>query len=356
MKEKIESLQGLRGIAFIFVFLSHAIWQCGELGYLGVSIFFVLSGFLMTVSYYAREINASLVKNIIFAAKKISKLYPLHIFTMLPFILLAVIGGTCLSTIIVETIVNIFLLQAWIPIRELYTCLNGVAWYLSATVFLYFCFPYIIKHIRSIKNIRAAVVEAVLVFLFQVGLLLFVAGIGGEQTRIYDWISYVCPVFRLGDFLIGCLFGFIFLKRKNEISKHSKLKYVSVEVILAVLLLISFFLSASDYSNIIIEVLTTSSIIYLPISVWLVYMLATDRSICFGKVCKSAIFVKLGNISPYGFLIHMVILSYTEICVDKFIRIPISPIFMVGVEFIITVVVSVIYMRVESIVKANFTR
>lgn len=39
MKEKIESLQGLRGIAFIFVFLSHAIWQCGELGYLGVSIF-----------------------------------------------------------------------------------------------------------------------------------------------------------------------------------------------------------------------------------------------------------------------------------------------------------------------------
>lgn len=257
----------------------------------------------MTVSYYAREINASLVKNIIFAAKKISKLYPLHIFTMLPFILLAVIGGTCLSTIIVETIVNIFLLQAWIPIRELYTCLNGVAWYLSATVFLYFCFPYLIKHIRSIKNIRAAVVEAVLVF-----------------------------------------------------SKHSKLKYVSVEVILAVLLLISFFLSASDYSNIIIEVLTTSSIIYLPISVWLVYMLATDRSICFGKVCKSAIFVKLGNISPYGFLIHMVILSYTEICVDKFIRIPISPIFMVGVEFIITVVVSVIYMRVESIVKANFTR
>lgn len=52
----------------------------------------------------------------------------------------------------------------------------------------------------------------------------------------------------------------------------------------------------------------------------------------------------------------MVILSYTEICVDKFIRIPISPIFMVGVEFIITVAVSVIYMRVESIVKANFTR
>ena len=56
--EKIESLQAVRGIAFLGIFLKHTgISLFCALGDWGVSIFFVLSGFLMSVRYNGAELR-----------------------------------------------------------------------------------------------------------------------------------------------------------------------------------------------------------------------------------------------------------------------------------------------------------
>ena len=93
-KGRIESLQIVRGIAFLLLYLFHAIRTFpGEgriyrffatgLGTWGVSVFFVLSGFLMVYSYWDRPPQAALMSSARFALNKIAKLYPLHIIMLL---------------------------------------------------------------------------------------------------------------------------------------------------------------------------------------------------------------------------------------------------------------------------------
>ena len=69
-KKRIESLQALRAFSFLGIFLSHAgspvSWPA-----LGVSVFFVLSGFLMSYTYHDRDMTASVRNNLRFAISKI---------------------------------------------------------------------------------------------------------------------------------------------------------------------------------------------------------------------------------------------------------------------------------------------
>lgn len=96
MKQKSNQIQALRGIAFLGVFLSHTgLKWFGATGHWGVSIFLVLSGFLMFVSYSGnnRIERISIWNNIAFSWGKSKKLYPLHICTMVAMMLFAFAGG-----------------------------------------------------------------------------------------------------------------------------------------------------------------------------------------------------------------------------------------------------------------------
>ena len=82
MKGRIDSLQAVRAIACILIFMHHC-YICGT-GALGAAIFIMLSGFLMCRSYYDRSLPRTPIDCLKFSARKIWKLYPLHILTMLP--------------------------------------------------------------------------------------------------------------------------------------------------------------------------------------------------------------------------------------------------------------------------------
>ena len=97
-KNRIDSLQAVRALAFLGIFLSHSdITAFSSGGAWGVSVFLILSGFLMYYSYYGdnRVQNLGLKYSIRFGISKIKKLYPLHIVTMisaLPFMIISYIG------------------------------------------------------------------------------------------------------------------------------------------------------------------------------------------------------------------------------------------------------------------------
>lgn len=96
MGKKSNQIQALRGIAFWGVFLSHTgLKWFGAAGHWGVSVFLVLSGFLMFVSYSDNDRikRISIRDNIDFSWRKIKKLYPLHICTMVAMMLFAFVGG-----------------------------------------------------------------------------------------------------------------------------------------------------------------------------------------------------------------------------------------------------------------------
>ena len=106
-KRMLQPLQGLRALAFIGIFLSHCgvgILSSSGLGAWGVSVFLILSGFLMMINYYHsnRRIDCSIKGNLKFSLRKIRKTYPLHIVMMLsalPFEIKAIAtnrGGYCI--------------------------------------------------------------------------------------------------------------------------------------------------------------------------------------------------------------------------------------------------------------------
>ncbi len=169
---KITSLQALRAVAFLGIFTSH----CGatSLGAWGVSIFIILSGFVMFLAYNERSLPDNIRGAISFSVKKVRKLYPLHIFMMIAALGFTVKGlseGFTIKSCIFNlgtVLLNVFLLQDWVPASSVYFSLNGVAWYLSLCLFLYFAFPFLMKKLKKINSNKQAFITIFAVFFTQI--------------------------------------------------------------------------------------------------------------------------------------------------------------------------------------------
>ena len=80
-KKRLDSLQTVRAIGFLSIFTSHA--GLSMLGPFGVSVFFVLSGFVFYYNYCDRQIQCTPLKNFSFTFKHIKRLYPLNILMLI---------------------------------------------------------------------------------------------------------------------------------------------------------------------------------------------------------------------------------------------------------------------------------
>lgn len=136
----IGALQGLRAIAFLAIFLSHSgIGPFGCFGAWGVSLFLMMSGFLMSYRYLQKSNTPTF--GFSFVWSKLKKLYPLHIIMMiakLPFAFVYLFRGwISLALLLVAICLNVTLLQIWIPNESLYTLLNGPSWFMCVIALAY---------------------------------------------------------------------------------------------------------------------------------------------------------------------------------------------------------------------------
>ncbi|MFR9067877.1 MAG: hypothetical protein ACLVJH_14395 [Faecalibacterium prausnitzii] len=113
-----------------------------------------------------------------------------------------------------QLVVSIFLLQTWIPSSRFWFCLNGVAWYLSVQAFLYAIFPPLLAVLKK-ADVRRLRCIAVVIFCAQC-LASFVFWKAGLSGKAAFYLTYLCPVFRAGDFTISCCMGCLYHSRKQE--------------------------------------------------------------------------------------------------------------------------------------------
>lgn len=226
MKPKLESLDAVRAIACLFVVSFHAYLTL--LGYSGLSMFFVLSGFLSAYNYADRDSvkRMGAKESAVFSIKKIAKLYPLHIAMLLiPLAgqIYGLVNGLVAPARLFEKLAaNALLVHAWIPLNDFYFSFNVPSWYLSVGLFLYFMLPVVLRAMDRYASPKAAYAAIGLIFLAQAvaadiasGLYARLYAPGMETAEAFDqWFTQVLPAYRLGDFAIGCNLAHIYMNRK----------------------------------------------------------------------------------------------------------------------------------------------
>lgn len=241
VKRKIECFDGVRTASCLLVVGFHA--YLTMLGHLGLSSFFILSGFLSYYNYYDRPgaDSLSLIHCARFSLKKIAKLYPLHL-AMLLVMLVGQLYGYAHGLIsrfalVRKLIFNAALLQSWVPVNEVYFSFNVPSWYLSTMMFLYFAFPVVLRLMRRYRTRAAAVlaigaVLAVQLISAYVAVTLYDAHAvreSYETPAFAQWFTQVLPLYRLGDFIVGCNLAYLFTMRGER--EASRAYCVALELV-----------------------------------------------------------------------------------------------------------------------------
>lgn len=349
---KIQSLQALRAIAFLGIFLFHAGLIWGNFGGFGASVFICLSGFLMTYSYYNKKIDDGLGNYFKFAIGKIKRLYPLHIITMLMvlllFIVLALHSGTMTSEyagrLSIYTVLNVLLLQTWVPIVDVNVSLNGVAWYLSVCLVIYFAFPLLLKLIKKYKSVKSAYLAMITTYIFMVVISILTANVSGIDGRFHTWITYCFPFFRILDFFIGCNAGYIFLNRDDSGDKKTAI-YTIFEILALAVVPFLVYWSQKPYEFVVAKAFTSTTIIFLPVSVILVYLFAVNRGLI-TKILTNKVLLFVGDLSPYMFLIHFVEVLYVSSLLG-FLGLALNKYIIVVIHTVFTLIGALLYKKIE---------
>lgn len=147
-KYEYKALGGLRGLFALFIFLHHVGWFPAG-GDFAVSFFLMTSGFLMAAGY-GNSIDEGRFKLKRFWIRRFKKIYPLHILCLIATIAM---GMWVLSIKSVATfILNLTLLQSWVPSPEVFFSGNPVAWFLADILFCYLMFPSLYRWVSSLKK------------------------------------------------------------------------------------------------------------------------------------------------------------------------------------------------------------
>ena len=216
--DKLHSLTGLRFVAAFLVVLCHVginllpnvardqvfvLHVFYGFGSVGVSFFFILSGFVLT--WVARDTDS--VPQ--FWRRRFFKIYPNHLVTLLAAVLLAVIAAHALSTR--DTLATLFLVHAWIPDQDQLFNLwsNTPTWSLSCELLFYLAFPFVLNLLRKVRPERLWrgfwITFAAICAVPFVALLLPSGGLhrGTGLPWLHMWFMTFFPPVRMLEFVLG---------------------------------------------------------------------------------------------------------------------------------------------------------
>lgn len=195
-----------------------------------------------------------------------------------------------------------------------------MAWYLSTQLVLYMAFPYIKKLINkggkkfdeiSVWGVLLAQILLSAVLFYEQDLIARIPITISDNLTFY--ITYICPLYRLGDFYLGCMTGYFFVHKRHCLAKHTMI--ASLIEGLAILLIYPLQLIYNSQMKIISNDAFRNDLLYIFPALLLVYMCAMSEGVVTKYILSSKLLVEIGNISGYAFLIHqLVIVVVRKLC------------------------------------------
>jgi peptidoglycan/LPS O-acetylase OafA/YrhL len=217
---ELPALTGIRFYAALFVYLSHlpdvipgmgtlgAPYLAFNAGVVSVSLFFVLSGFILTYNYAAWfQTGVARSSYTRFVWDRFTKIYPVHVFTMLLVSPIAILSPKHPFDWR-ATPFHILLLQCWwpFPTPEFREYLNVPSWSISCEWFFYLLAPVAIYCALGNARRRAALAGAALAYACCLGLALW----HSPSTSQLFYVSWFAPS-RFIEFLTGIFVARLFL-------------------------------------------------------------------------------------------------------------------------------------------------
>ena len=310
--KRLEGIQILRAIAFLEIFLGH----CGIdffAASFGVAIFTILSGFCMAINYLPKADTLSLspVANVKFGISKVKKLYILHLIMLA--IIYVIVGMPTSGSAMERMAADILLLKCWRPHSEDYYSYNGVAWYLSMYMFVCMLAPYVLRLVAKMKQKRQIFGWAALTYALMLGVGYYVSAVSipiGDSFA--KWLTYICPLYRVLDFSLGVMLGWLFLHRDTKKEKEN-IKSFLLEILAAAAFIFmewAYLPVKENYTGIGYTAYFTVTALLL------IWVFAVEGSVI-TKTLNNKVLLWIGNISSVTFLIHQVVIRWVKMNLDK---------------------------------------
>lgn len=225
LPDALRALNGLRYLAALWVVVYHygrnafpftqkPLLTYLEQGYMAVSFFFLLSGFVLAQVYVTRwpaRPDAPALTD--YARARFARIYPLYAVALLLAIWVekrygAPFDQERIATYLGESIGTFALIQAWTPGRCL--SVNGPAWSLSAEAFLYLVFPVCLFALRGRRR-RTLCFAAGAAWLCGLlfNLVWMVHWFPGYSLLVRDVRLYL-PLLHLSTFVVGVAVGLLY--------------------------------------------------------------------------------------------------------------------------------------------------
>ncbi|MDE5947980.1 MAG: acyltransferase [Prevotella sp.] len=298
----IETLQSLRFIFFVMIFMSHfgydglPTFDAG--GDCGVSFFFILSGFVLASAYDGR-IASGCFRHRTFMARRIAKIYPLHLLCLFAAVAIGIrhIGADNLPALLS----NLLLVQSWIPSADFYFSANAVSWFLSDILFCYAVFPIIF---RAVSRMAPAALTGAWVAVLVVYAVLL-CNIPDAMTNA---IVYVFPPVRTVDFAIGITVWRIASRLKGRHSAVLESRLAATAAELTVFAALAAMLAVHQYVSLQIR----TACLFWPVNMAIILLFACERQGgAMAWLLRRKPLIWLGNISFPLFMVHQMAISIT---------------------------------------------
>ena len=293
---RIEQLTFTRFIAAIFIVIFHFgknlypfnsefLVRFISRANVGVSYFFILSGFVMMIAYFKG--NETHINPLQYYKNRIARIYPVYFLALMLFLFYILFFGEKINYPSVA--LNLLGIQSWIPPYPL--ALNPPGWSLSVEFFFYLIFPFLVNKIYRNRTLFFNTMLIVSIWILSQILLNFLLRTGfyhGFPSKSHDLIYYF-PAMHLNEFLMGNLLGLFFLKFPQKEKRNYDLYIIFLSLLF--IIVIKYGIFKVNFHN------GFLAILFLPI----IFLLSRNSGLI-SKIFNWAPLILLGEIS-YGIYI-----------------------------------------------------